>query len=312
MTIAPPSQIGTDIAKDWLDHYDATTRQAQRITNDEANITLFVNALPPHSSVTFEATAPYDTVLRRCLSAARVTAFRVNPGQARDFAKSRRFLAKSDQIDARVLALMAQDIPLTPEPPFDEDRERLAAMHRRRDQLVSVRAVERGRIADAPDAFERNSLARHIAWLDAEIAALDADIKAALKRPAFAPTVALLRSAQGVGEVTAATLIALLPELGKRSAKTIAALAGLAPFNCDSGKFRGQRRIQGGRRRVRQALYMAAITAIRWVPRFKAAYLAIKQRSGHAKVGIIAVARKLLIALNSMLKTGQPFRADMV
>jgi transposase len=310
MTIAP-SKIGIDIAKGWLDIYDATTRQAQRIANAPADITLFLSVLPPQSSVTFEATAPYDTALRRCLSQTGITAFRVNPGQARDFAKSRRFLAKSDQIDARVLALMAQDIPLTPEPAFDEERERLAAMHRRRDQLVNARAIERGRSGDAPDEFERKSLARHIAWLDDEIASLDADIKAVLKRPTFAPTVALLRSAQGVGEVTAATLIALLPELGQRSAKTIAALAGLAPFNCDSGKFRGQRRIQGGRRRVRQALYMAAITAIRWVPRFTATYLAIKQRSGHAKIGIIAVARKLLVALNSMLKTGQTFRTDL-
>jgi transposase len=309
MTLAP-SRIGIDIAKDWLDIYDATTRQQQRIVNSSTEISLFLSRLPPQSTVTFEATAPYDTMLRRCLSQTGMTAFRVNPGQARDFARSRRFLAKSDQIDARVLALMGQDIPLTPEPAFDEDRERLAAMHRRRDQLVNARAIELGRIADAPDAFERQSLARHIAWLDEDIASLDAAIKAVLKRPAVAPVVALLRSAKGVGKVTAATLIALLPELGHRSAKTIAALAGLAPFNCDSGKFRGQRRIQGGRRRVRQALYMAAISAIRWVPRYKAAYLAIKQRSGHAKVGIIAVARKLLVALNSMVKTGQPFRMD--
>jgi transposase len=308
MTIAP-SQIGIDIAKGWLDIYNLTTRQPQRITNAPADIIKFFRALPSQSSVTFEATAPYDTALRRCLSEAGITAFRVNPGQARDFAKSRRFLAKSDQIDARVLALMAQDIPLTPEPAFDEDRERLAAMHRRRDQLVNARAIERGRIADAPDAFERNSLARHIAWLDDDIASLDTDIKAVLKRPTIAPTAALLRSAKGVGTVTIATLIALLPELGQRSAKTIAALAGLAPFNCDSGKFRGQRHIQGGRRRVRKALYMAAITAIRWVPRFNAVYLAIKQRSGQAKIGIIAVARKLLVALNSMLKSGQTFRA---
>ena len=114
---------------------------------------------------------------------------------------------------------------------------------------------------------------------------------------------------RGIGQVTLTTLIVLMPELGQRSAKAIAALAGLAPLNRDSGTFRGQRRIAGGRRRVRQALYMAALAAIRAVPRFKAHYTAIKQRSGHAKVAIIAVARKLLITLNAMVKNNQTFRA---
>jgi transposase len=307
MTIAP-SKTGIDIAKTWLDIHDAAARKSRRINNVKAAIAAFVKDLPPQSTVTFEATAPYDTELRRALSEAGVTAFRVNPGQARDFAKSRRFLAKSDKIDARVLALMGEEIKLTPEPAFDEERERLQALHRRRDQLVEARAVERGRLADVADEGERASLVRHLQWLDAEIGVIEARTKAALRQPALAPAAKLLRTATGVGIVTVTTLLALLPELGRRSAKTIAALAGLAPYNCDSGKFRGQRRIQGGRARVRRALYMAALSAIRRVPHFRATYLAIKQRSGKAKIAIIAVARKLLITLNSMMKTGQPFR----
>jgi transposase len=152
------------------------------------------------------------------------------------------------------------------------------------------------------------SLVRHVQWLDTEIGVIEAQTKAALRQPTLAPAAKLLRTATGVGMVTVTTLLALLPELGRRSAKTIAALAGLAPYNCDSGKFRGQRRIQGGRGRVRRALYMAALSAIRRVPHFRAAYLAIKKRSGKAKIAIVAVARKLLITLNSMMKTGQPFR----
>jgi transposase len=307
MTIAP-SKTGIDIAKKWLDIHDAAARKSRRIDNAKAAIASFIRDLPPQSTVTFEATAPYDTELRRALSKAGVTAFRVNPGQARDFAKSRRFLAKSDKIDARVLALMGEEVKLTPEPAFDEERERLQALHRRRDQLVEARAVERGRLADVADDGERASLVRHVQWLDAEIGVIEAQTKAALRQPTLAPAAKLLRTATGVGMVTVTTLLALLPELGRRSAKTIAALAGLAPYNCDSGKFRGQRRIQGGRGRVRRALYMAALSAIRRVPHFKATYLAIKQRSGKVKIAIIAVARKLLITLNSMIKTGQPFR----
>jgi transposase len=306
--IIAPSKTGIDIAKTWLDIHDATARKSRRVDNTKAAISSFIRDLPPHSTVTFEATAPYDTELRRALSEAGVTAFRVNPGQARDFAKSRRFLAKSDKIDARVLALMGEEVKLTPEPAFDEERERLQALHRRRDQLVEARAVERGRLADVADDGERASLVRHVQWLDTEIGVIEAQTKAALRQPTLAPAAKLLRTATGVGMVTVTTLLALLPELGRRSAKTIAALAGLAPYNCDSGKFRGQRRIQGGRGRVRRALYMAALSAIRRVPHFRAAYLAIKKRSGKAKIAIVAVARKLLITLNSMMKTGQPFR----
>lgn len=130
-----------------------------------------------------------------------------------------------------------------------------------------------------------------------------------LAGPAFAARAALLGSIKGVGRVTITTLIALLPELGSRSAKAIAAIAGLAPLNRDSGARRGQRHIAGGRRRVRQALYMAALGAIRCLDRFKQVYIGVKARSGHAKVAVVAVARKLLVILNAMVRSGQPFTA---
>jgi transposase len=308
MTLAP-SRIGIDVSKAWLDIFDATTRTLFRCPNTPDDIARFLATLGPNTTLLFEATAPYDMDLRRALATAPCRVIRVNPGRARDFARASNYLAKTDAIDARMLAAMASAIDLPGEPPFDEEREALAALHRRRDQLVEMRAVERGRKASVPDMVERASIERHIHWLDGEIKMLEGQIRAAIKQPAFARKAALLRSLKGVGEVTIATLLALLPELGYRSHKGIAALAGLAPVNCDSGTFRGQRRIRGGRRRVRQALYMAALAAIRGIPRFKAFYSAIRARSGHAKVAIIAVARKLLVVLNAIMKTGQPFRA---
>jgi transposase len=300
--------VGIDVSKAWLDCFEQPARKSRRIANLEADISAYLNGLKPETRLVFEATAPYDTALRRSASDAGICAYRVNPGQARDFARSMRYLAKTDDIDAKMLAQMGERLDLIAEPKWDADREALIALHRRRDQVVDARAMERARIADVVDAEERASLARHIEWLDAEVDGLDTKIGAALERPAFAEKAKLLRTAKGVGPVTIATLLALLPELGHRSSKSIAALAGLAPFNCDSGTFRGQRQTRGGRGRVKRALYMAANSAIRWVPHFKAKYNEIKARSGRPKIAIIAIARKLLVALNAMIKTGTPFR----
>ena len=307
MTLAP-IRLAIDVSKRWLDIHDAGCGRTWRIANREPQIAELLATLPPRSTIVLEATAPYDTELRRLASAAGHALNRLNPSRARDFARAAGFLAKTDAIDARMLAHMAATLPAEPEPAYDAAREALAALHRRRDQLVECRAVERGRIADVREASERKSLQRHIAWLDREIASLERQIRATLDAPAFQPIARILRSMRGIGQVTLTTLIVLMPELGQRSAKTIAALAGLAPLNRDSGAFRGQRRIAGGRRRVRQALYMAALAAIRAVPRFKAHYTAIKQRSGHAKVAIIAVARKLLTILNAMLREQKPWQ----
>lgn len=308
MTIAP-NRIGIDVSKHWLDIHNASLGQSWRIANAPAEIARLLADLPAGSTILFEATAPYDTALRRLASEAGHVVLRVNPNRARAFARAAGYLAKTDAIDARMLAAMAQAIAPEPEPAFDATREALTALNRRRDQLVECRASERGRRSDAQNEAERESLARHIAWLGAEIVAIERQIQALITTPAVAPLARLLRSLPGVGAVTLTTLLALLPELGRCSGKTVAALVGLAPINQDSGVFRGQRRIGGGRRRVRRALYMAALSAIRKVPRLKAHYDAIKQRSGHAKVALVAVARKLLVILNAMARSGEPFRA---
>jgi transposase len=164
-----------------------------------------------------------------------------------------------------------------------------------------MRAAERVRLSEAPDLTD--SLQSHIAWLNAEIRRLDARIAAAIDTNAVLTEQArLLRSAPGVGPVAATTLLALMPELGSLSPKAAAALAGLAPFNADSGQFRGLRRIGGGRRRVRQALYMAAITAVRSASRFKGFYEGLRAQGKPAKVALVAVARKLIVILNAIIR----------
>lgn len=310
MTI-PHRFIGIDICKAHLDIFDDATGTSQRIANSAPAVAAALGQWPRETTrVIFEATGSYDRLLRRALEAADVAYVRVNPARARDFARATSALAKTDAIDARLLAAMGRALALVPRQAADPRREQLAQLQRRRDQLVATRADEKKRLAHAEDGDVGASISAHIAWIGAAIERLQAAIDALL---ASAPDLAALRrrlqTAPGVGPVTAVTLIALLPELGQRSGKTIAALAGLAPFNNDSGALRGQRHIRGGRRRVRQALYMAALAAIRGTSRFANHYRQVAARSGHAKVAIIAVARKLLVALNAMARTSQPFAA---
>ena len=301
--------IGIDVSKDFLDGFGSRTGKAFRIANKTRTISAFLRKCSSGDLIVIEATAPYDLALRSLATRHGCPLVRVNPARARDFARASGVLAKTDAIDARVLADMAIKLGLVQDPPHDETREALAALHRRRDQLVEMRAAETNRIAAVANPNEKRSIARHILWLSSEIAAIEAKLRRAIAEPAIAGKAAIMRSLKGVGEVTTATLLALCPELGHRSPKEIAALAGLAPINCDSGKFRGQRRTGHGRRRVRQALYMAALAAIRTTPKFRDVYNRIKQRSGHAKIAICAVARKILVILNAMLRDNAQFHA---
>jgi transposase len=302
--------IGIDISKDFLDVFDGGTGQLNRIATSEDAIAAFLNGLTPGATVIFEATGSYDRNIRRGLDLARITYMRVNPSRARDFARAAGYLAKTDTIDARMLAAMGRAIALKAEDRIDPVRERLTHLNTRRDQLVETRAGEKKRLLQTHDGDLRDSITRHITWLTAEIRIVsNAMTELIASSPALQQARGLLETAPGVGTITAITLLAQMPELGHRPAKAVAALAGLAPLNNDSGQRRGKRCIKGGRRRVRRALYMAALAAIRGVPRFNEAYNAIAARSGSAKVAIIAIARKLLVALNAMLRQNVPFRA---
>lgn len=304
------SYVGIDVARAHLDIFDDHHNASARIENEPAQIAAFLASLTGRTvTVVFEAAGPYDRTLRQALSAAGLGAVRVNPARARDFARAAGYLAKTDAVDARMLAAMGRAIALPQDAPAEPAREGLALLNRQRDRLVAVRADEKKRLQQSAHARVRASIARHIAWLTAEISAIEkalADMLAEV--PRLKAMQALLRTAPGVGAVTAMTLLAHMPELGGRSPKAIAALAGLAPLNNDSGQRRGRRAIKGGRRHVRRVLYMAALSAIRRVPRFAQAYQAIAARANSKKVAIIAVARKLLIALNAMIARQQPFR----
>ena len=310
MRIAP-GFIGIDIAKFHLDIFDAKIGRAVRIDNTPAAIAgLTAGWAAAGAFVLFEATGHYDGALRDGLQSAHIAFARVNPARARAFARAAGFLAKTDAVDARMLAAMAQSLSPEPQPAASAERARLARLNKRRDQLVANRQQERTRRRECDDPDLLASLNEHLAWLDAAIRALEAEVAAAIAgAPDLQASRRLLVSAPGVGPVTAATLLALLPELGRRSPKTVAALVGLAPLNRDSGAQRGRRSIQGGRKRVRDALYIAAFSASRHDPRFAAIYQRLRDAGKPIKLALVAVARHLLIILNAMLRDAKPFQA---
>lgn len=308
--IIHPGVMGIDISKTNLDVFDAAAGRSERFANAAPDIDALVKrCVAGGVFVLFEATGRYDLLLRRALAAAGVAFARVNPARARDFARAAGYLAKTDAVDAKMLAAMAQCLHPATQETVSAERERLTLLHKRRDQLVAMRQKERTRRSECADLETAADLDRHLDWLDNAIAAVERRIHDVLAADAeFTRLQALLRSAPGVGPVTAVTLMALLPELGRRSPKTIAALAGLAPFNRDSGQYRGQRTIRGGRKRVRDALYMAALAATRSQTRFRTCYRAMRAAGKPAKLALIAIARKLLVSLNAIVRDQRAFQ----
>lgn len=304
--IIAPGFIGIDVSKDHLDIFDGTAR---RIANTAEAVAAYVGGLAPPRLVLFEATGRYDRVLQQQLQGAGIGFARVNPMQARAFARATGRLAKTDAIDARLLAAMAQALAPAPQPPLEPERQDLADLHRRRAQLVGTRQQERTRLKTASSTIA-DSISAHLDWLDAQIEGLETRITELIGRSApLSQAARLLRSIPGIGPVAATALLALMPELGRRTGKAAAALAGLAPMNRDSGQFRGQRTIAGGRAEVRKALYMAAVSAIRSDTPLAACFRNLTERGKPAKLALIAVARKLIVTANAILKTGQAFAA---
>lgn len=309
MMIAP-GYVGIDISKANLDVFDSAVGRVRRIGNHvEPIASLVEDVVRSGSFVLFEATAPYDGELCRALDEANIAYARVNPAKARSFARAAGFLAKTDAVDARMLAAYGAKLRPAPHVSRSAAREQLGQLNRRRDQLVAERQRERTRRRAENHPSVLASLEDHLRWLDAAIGAVDAEIAAAIANtPELAGQAKLLRSVPGVGPVTLATLLSLLPELGTRSSKTIAALAGLAPINNDTGIRRGQRSIRGGRKRVRDALYVAAFVARR-SPALAAFYQRRINDGKAFKVAIVATARKLLTILNAIARDRIPFHA---
>ena len=308
MTIHP-CYIGCDISKASLDFYDPETSKLVPVANRPQAIRDHLKAYHGHSIfVVYEATGGYDRALAHALSEAGIPSHRINPMQAKRFAQATGRKAKTDPLDARMLADLGARLTPSADSLPNAKREALAGLHRRRDQLVELRKRERTRAKEETCPRLQASYDQVITLLSEEIAVFDEEITALMKADQkLCREAALLQTAPGVGPDTATTLIALMPELGTINPKQVASLAGLAPFNHDSGKLKGRRCISGGRRRIRRALYMAALTAVRHSKRFHAFYKRLTERNPAKKVALIAVARKLLVTLNAMIRDKKSF-----
>jgi len=307
--IIPLRYVGIDVSKQHLDIFDEGLGVPERIANAPQAITQIVARWRCDVLVVFEATGVYDLELREALGQAGIRFARINPARARDFARASGQLAKTDPIDARMLAAFARALKPATEQIANPARNALARLAKRRDQLVLMRAQEKNRRSEADDRAMADRIGRLIEVLDGEIAEIEADISTLIKtEPEISGDAQLIRSLPGVGPVTCMQLIAQMPELGKVGPKQVAALAGLAPFNVDSGAYRGKRKIAGGRKRVRDALYMAALNAVRRADPFKVFYVRLRQAGKPAKLALIAVARKLLTVLKAMMRDRKTYK----
>jgi transposase len=302
--------LGVDVSKAWLDLADDRSDGVRRIPNTAKAVAELVNELQtnPPSLTVVEATGGYELVLVGALHAAGLPVAVVNPRQARDFARASGRLAKTDAIDARVLARFGAAMHPPSLPPIDPDQAACAGLVARRRQLVDMIVAERNRLEHAGPSV-RGWILELLGTLKTQLAGVDAAIALTVEaNPELRHRQRILTSVPGVGPLTAAVLIADLPELGTTDQKRIAALVGVAPINHDSGNHRGQRHIGGGRPSVRCAIYMAALVATRHNPVIRAFYQRLRAANKRPKVAIVACMRKLLTILNTLLHTNQPWR----
>ena len=305
--IAQPVYVGADMAKLHIELHALGLTVPRSVANVEAGYRSLLKSLlqstaPVH--VICEATGPYHVRFVAALQEAGIPISVVNPRQARDFAKSRNWLAKTDSLDARRLAEFGRSVQPAPTPRPDPAFAQLQQLVHRRWQLVHDRAAETTRQSEQVVCAEiKASLRRHLRQLDAEIEKIEGLIDQLVQAtPALRARVDILVAVQGVGQRTATALLAALPELGTCSKPQVAALAGLAPFNRDSGAYRGTRAISGGRGDVRRALFMAALCATRTNPVLKPVYQRLRANGKAHKVALVAVMRRLLCHLNTLLK----------
>lgn len=303
--------IGIDVAKDELVVATGSRGEVAVQRNDEGGVRTLVqqlSALAPEL-VVLEATGGYELLSVAALAAAQLPVVVVNPRQVRDFAKATGQFAKTDRIDARLLALFGERVrpPVRALP--DEQTRALEGVLTRRRQLLEMRTAERNRLAQLLGHGQRpvkQSLKKHIAYLDRELAMTDTEVGRMIREsPVWRERDDLLQSVPGIGAVVARTLLAELPELGQLNRRKIAKLVGVAPLNRDSGTWRGHRTIHSGRAPVRAAVYMAALVATRCNPVIKAFYHRLLAAGKPKKVALVACIRKLLTILNHMLRTGQ-------
>jgi transposase len=306
-----PTVIGIDVAKEHLDVHVRPTDEAWRVSNDDAGLSTLVTrlrALRP-LVIVLEASGGYEVPLTATLASAALPLAVVNPRQIRAYARAVGQLAKTDRLDAHVIARFAEAVRPAARPVPDEQARALGELIARRRQLVDMLVAEQNRRTLVRDRRLQRHVEAHIAWLEEALRRLDHDLTTLIRTtPAWRETDDLLRSVPGIGPVTACTLIADLPELGRLDRRRIAALAGLAPFARDSGLFRGRRVITGGRPQVRRVLYMATLSAIRFNPTIRAFHQRLVTAGRPGKVAVTAAMRKLLTILNAMLRDRRPWQ----
>lgn len=315
--MAEPCYAGIDVAKETVELALGPSAPVESFANKASDHEAIAKLLLKRevALVVLEATGGYEFALACALQAAGLAVAVINPRQARDFAKAMGYLAKTDRIDARVLAQLAQVIAAHPERDrfvkalADAEQQRLQALVARRTQLIGMLDAERHRLAIS-HAVARKSIEKLIQTIRKQLEDIEAQLAQHIERH-HADLAKLLQSTDGVGPATTHMLIAELPELGKLPNREIAALVGVAPFNCDSGKMRGKRLIYGGRAQVRRVLYMAALVATRFNPVIARFYQRLLAAGKPKKLALVACMRKLITILNAMVRSGKPWDASL-
>lgn len=302
--------VGIDVSKETLDMAVHASEQRWEFANTVKGIDEALSILESWSPalVVLEATGGMEYHLAAALALANIPVAVVNPRQVRDFARATGRLAKTDSIDAKVLAHFASAVHPTPRPLPDAQGQELKAILTRRRQLIEMLTAERNRLYSAHSQAVKAHIRAHIAWLEKEMIQINDDLGRSIREsPVWQEKDDLLKSVPGVGPVLSSTLLADLPELGPLDRGKIAALVGVAPFNCDSGHLRGKRTIWGGRAVVRSALYMSTLVATRYNPVIRGFYQHLLAAGKPKKVALTACMRKLLTILNAMLKHQTPW-----
>ncbi len=303
--------IGIDVSKATLDVAILPTGEHFVVSNDEAGIDELLDKLAEVSDalVVLEASGGFERPVAAALAASGVPLFVVNPRQARDFAKATGHLAKTDRLDAFVLAHFAQAIRPAPRAIPDAEAREFQEILARRRQIIRMMSAEKNRLGASTSKAVRGRIEAHIRWLEKELSRTDRDLDETIENsPTLKENEALLRSVPGVGPVLCRTLLAELPELGSLSPRELSALVGVAPLNRDSGTLRGRRTVWGGRARVREALYMGALIASRFNPVIKEFYERLVEAGKPKKVALVACMRKLLTILNALMRERTPWR----